>query len=74
MGDYDDGDRPLDKAGTADAAALAPLLSCFAPAAEVVTSPAVRCLDTVRPYADLSGSKVRVEPALAHIRQPGFRR
>jgi 8-oxo-dGTP pyrophosphatase MutT (NUDIX family)/phosphohistidine phosphatase SixA len=61
----DDGDRPLDKAGMIDATTLAPLLSCFAPVAEVVTSPAVRCLDTVRPYADLSGSKVRVEPALA---------
>jgi len=61
----DDGDRPLDKAGTTDATTLARLLSCFAPAAEVVTSPAVRCLDTVRPYAYLSGSNVRVEPALA---------
>jgi 8-oxo-dGTP diphosphatase len=62
---YDDGGRPLDKAGTIDATTLAPLLSCFAPVAEVVTSPTVRCLDTVRPYVDLSGSKVRVEPALA---------
>jgi 8-oxo-dGTP pyrophosphatase MutT (NUDIX family)/phosphohistidine phosphatase SixA len=61
----DDGDRPLDKGGTADAASLAPLLSCFAPAAEVVSSPTARCLDTVRPYADLSGSKVRTELALA---------
>jgi 8-oxo-(d)GTP phosphatase len=61
----DDGDRPLDKAGTADAASLAPLLSCFAPAAEVVSSPAARCLDTIRPYADQSGAKVRAEPALA---------
>lgn len=61
----DDGGRTLDTAGTADAASLALLLSCFAPAAEVVSSPAARCLDTVRPYADLSGSKVRAEPALA---------
>jgi 8-oxo-(d)GTP phosphatase len=61
----DDGDRPLDKAGTADAASLAPLLSCFAPAAEVVSSPAARCLGTIRPYADQSGAKVRAEPALA---------
>jgi 8-oxo-(d)GTP phosphatase len=62
---FDDGDRPLDKAGTADAGSLAPLLACFAPAAGVVSSPTARCLDTVRPYADLSGSKVRAEPALA---------
>src|SRR5512146_2908216 len=61
---FDDDDRPLDKAGTADAAALAPLLACFAPVAEVASSPAVRCMDTVRPYADWSGSKVRAEPAL----------
>jgi 8-oxo-dGTP diphosphatase len=63
----DDGERPLDEAGAADAATLVALLSCFAPAAEVVTSPAARCLDTVRPYADLSGSRVRVEPALATV-------
>jgi 8-oxo-(d)GTP phosphatase len=61
----DDGDRPLDQAGTADAATLARLLACFAPVAQVVTSPAVRCVDTVRPYADRSGSMVRAEPALA---------
>jgi 8-oxo-dGTP diphosphatase len=57
----DDNDRPLDKAGTADAAALGPLLSCFAPAARVCSSPAVRCVDTVRPYAELA--RCHVEPA-----------
>jgi phosphohistidine phosphatase SixA/8-oxo-dGTP pyrophosphatase MutT (NUDIX family) len=67
----DDGDRPLDKAGTADAASLAPLLSCFAPAAEVVCSPTARCLDTVKPYADRSGSKVRAELALAPTASQG---
>lgn len=61
----DDTDRPLDKAGIADAAALARLLSCFAPKAEVITSPAARCVDTVRPYAELSGSAVRTVAALS---------
>jgi 8-oxo-(d)GTP phosphatase len=62
--DGDDAERPLDETGHADAKTLAVLLSCFAPAAHVVTSPAVRCADTVRPYAELTGATVRPEPAL----------
>jgi 8-oxo-dGTP diphosphatase len=54
-----DADRPLDKAGTADAGTLAGLLACFAPTAAVVSSDTVRCLDTVGPYAELTGSSVR---------------
>jgi 8-oxo-dGTP diphosphatase len=61
----DDAERPLDRAGTADAAGLASLLSCFAPEAEVISSPAARCLDTIKPYAELSGSKIQVEASLA---------
>jgi 8-oxo-(d)GTP phosphatase len=66
----DDAARPLDKQGTADATLLATLLACFAPGgslasrATVVSSPTVRCLDTVRPYADLTGSPVRQEESL----------
>jgi 8-oxo-(d)GTP phosphatase len=60
----DDAERPLDETGRADAKTLAVLLSCFAPAAHVVSSPAVRCTDTVRPYAELTGTTVRPEPAL----------
>jgi 8-oxo-(d)GTP phosphatase len=66
----DDGARPLDKAGAADAGLLAGLLASFAPGgsfapqATVVSSPAVRCLDTVRPYAELAGSPVRPEESL----------
>ena len=74
----DDVDRPLDKAGAADAATLAGLLACFAPKATVVSSPARRCLDTVRPYAARASSPVRVSAALtarpaavpAHAGQP----
>jgi 8-oxo-(d)GTP phosphatase len=51
-----DAERPLDKAGTADAALLASLLSCFAPKATVASSDTARCLDTVSPYAELTGS------------------
>jgi 8-oxo-(d)GTP phosphatase len=66
----DDTARPLDKAGTADASLLASLLACFAPGrdfarqATIVSSPAVRCLDTVRPYADIIGTLVRPEASL----------
>jgi 8-oxo-dGTP diphosphatase len=66
----DDNDRPLDKAGTADSAALGPLLSCFAPAARVFSSPAVRCVDTVSPYAELAQCHVQPEAALSSLR-PG---
>lgn len=59
-----DDQRPLDHVGEREAEVLAPLLSCFAPRAAVTSSAAVRCLDTVRPYAALAGVKVRVERAL----------
>jgi 8-oxo-dGTP pyrophosphatase MutT (NUDIX family)/phosphohistidine phosphatase SixA len=62
--DRDDAARPLDDAGRADAAALAGLLACFAPAARVLSSPALRCLESVRPYAGLSGGTVQAAPAL----------
>jgi len=68
--DGDDGARPLDGLGRADAKALAPLLSSFAPLAQVFSSAAVRCLDTVRPYAALSGARVREEHAL-QVRSSG---
>ncbi len=50
----DNGDdmlRPLDRHGQRDADALAGLLSCFAHRARVLSSPALRCAQTVRPYA-----------------------
>jgi 8-oxo-(d)GTP phosphatase len=60
----EDAARPLDDSGHADAKALASLLACFAPVARVVSSPALRCLETVRPYADLIGAPVQAAPAL----------
>ncbi len=56
--------RPLDASGRADAKPLASLLACFAPAARVISSAAVRCLETVRPYAELTGSQVQAESRL----------
>lgn len=54
--------RPLDGPGRRDAVALAGLLACFAPR-RVVSSPAVRCLDTVAPYAGRIGAAVEAEDA-----------
>ena len=61
----DDCLRPLDAAGVADARMLASLMACFAPVARVLSSPALRCTDTVRPYADGFGVRVETEPCLA---------
>ena len=56
--------RPLDAEGTADALLLADLLACFAPRARVISSPAVRCVDSMRPYAAAFGGSVEAEAAL----------
>jgi 8-oxo-(d)GTP phosphatase len=54
--------RPLDSRGQADAVALARLLACYAPQ-RVISSPAERCLGTVRPYAGQIGATIAAEPA-----------
>ena len=56
--------RPLDDSGRADAKALAELLACFGPRARLITSPAARCVETLRPFAALSGVSLREEPSL----------
>jgi len=56
--------RPLDDSGRSDAKTLADLLVCFASEPRVISSPALRCTDTVRPFAELTGAKVREEQAL----------
>jgi phosphohistidine phosphatase SixA/8-oxo-dGTP pyrophosphatase MutT (NUDIX family) len=61
----DDFSRPLDARGAADAQTLAGLMSCFAPVARVISSPALRCSDTVRPYAAGFGGTVETEACLA---------
>ncbi|HEY2505956.1 MAG TPA: NUDIX domain-containing protein [Streptosporangiaceae bacterium] len=59
----DDVKRPLDEAGLTEARLLADMLRCFG-TCEVISSPAERCLASVRPYAERAGVGVRVEPAL----------
>ena len=58
----DDESRPLDEQGAADARALARLLACFAPTARVISSPALRCTETVRPFAAGLGGPSRPRP------------
>ena len=71
-----DARRPLDDSGRADAKALAELLACFAPTtgsaphARLITSPAARCVETLRPFAELSGVPLREEPSLYVHHQP----
>ena len=62
----DDQSRPLDARGTQDADVLADLLCCFskAKATRVISSPAERCMATVRPYAERAGVEIAAEPAL----------
>jgi len=57
--------RPLDAEGAMDALALADLLACFAPRARVISSPAARCTDSVRPYAAAFGGSVEAKAVLA---------
>jgi len=67
----DDESRPLDTRGKMDALALARLLPCFAPRARVLSSPALRCTESVRPYAAGFGGAVEAEAALALSGRPG---
>jgi phosphohistidine phosphatase SixA/8-oxo-dGTP pyrophosphatase MutT (NUDIX family) len=66
----DDARRPLDAEGATDARLLAGLLACFAPRARVLSSPALRCLETVQPYAADFGGSVEAELALTVPRRP----
>ena len=56
--------RPLDARGRERAEALVPLLTSYG-VIRVVTSPAVRCLDTVLPYATAAELKIRLKPGLS---------
>jgi len=59
--------RPLDERGRRQAQALIPLLRRAAPA-RLLSSPAVRCADTLRPYADDAGLPVELDDALTEER------
>lgn len=60
----DDRLRPLTAQGKAQAERLAPLLNGYGPL-DIVSSPAARCLDTVRPYAGSRRVVIDVDPALS---------
>ena len=59
----DDLRRPLDETGLRQAAALAPLLGCYA-RGQVLSSVAERCIATVRPYAARVGLEVQAGPGV----------
>jgi 8-oxo-dGTP pyrophosphatase MutT (NUDIX family)/phosphohistidine phosphatase SixA len=65
-----DRDRPLDALGADESERLAGLLSCFG-SARVISSPAERCVATVRPYATLIGADLEIETVLAADRADG---
>jgi 8-oxo-dGTP diphosphatase len=62
----DDLARPLTPAGQQQAIALAELLAVYG-TEQLISSPAVRCVDTVKPYADLHGVEMKLDPALTEI-------
>jgi 8-oxo-(d)GTP phosphatase len=62
--DGDDGLRPLSTAGRKQAQQIAELLPLYGPD-RVVSSPQVRCRDTVAPLADALGLEVAPEPQLS---------
>jgi 8-oxo-dGTP diphosphatase len=56
--------RPLNTRGRERAEALVPILSAYG-ITRVVTSPSVRCLDTVLPYAVAAGHPARLKVGLS---------
>jgi 8-oxo-dGTP diphosphatase len=52
-----DAARPLTATGLAQAAALAPVLAAYG-VTRLVTSPSVRCVQTLQPYADTRGTEL----------------
>jgi 8-oxo-dGTP diphosphatase len=56
--------RPLNSRGHRRALALIPILAAYG-VTRVITSPSVRCLDTVLPYAGAAGLRPRLKPGLS---------
>jgi 8-oxo-dGTP diphosphatase len=65
----DDRDRPLSKVGARQAGAIASELRDLG-IERIVSSPYLRCVDTVRPLGDLLGVKVETTEALAEGSDP----
>jgi len=69
----DDRERPLEARGRERAEALVPVLAAYG-VTRVLTSPSVRCLDTIFPYAVASGTEPRLRKGLSeegHEASPG---
>ena len=62
----DDLARPLAPAGMQQSIALAELLAVYG-APDLVSSPAVRCMNTVKPYSELWGITMELDSALTEI-------
>jgi 8-oxo-dGTP diphosphatase len=62
-----DNARPLSPQGKAEADRLATVLAAYGPL-RVISSDAVRCTESVRPYAEVFNSTVELDPALS---EPG---
>jgi len=58
--------RPLAPAGRLQAEALAELLAAFGDIG-VISSPAARCVATIRPYTERTGVSLQTDPALTEI-------
>jgi 8-oxo-(d)GTP phosphatase len=63
--------RPLDAGGVVASQTLAEVLACYGKC-QVISSAAERCLATVRPYAELVGVPVEVEPAFTVTPDPVY--
>ncbi len=74
--DWEDDDalRPLDELGFVQAAALAPRLAAACPIRRLVSSPALRCVQTLQPLADVVGLPIETWDALGpHAGAAGVR-
>ncbi len=68
----DDPRRPLDRRGARQAAALVPLVTAYG-VRRVVSSPSVRCADTLAPFATRAGLRMRLKDGLSeegHVAEP----
>jgi phosphohistidine phosphatase SixA len=66
--------RPLDPFGSAQAAALAPRLAAAGTVGRLVSSPALRCVQTLQPLAGLVGAPIETWEALGpHADAGGLR-
>lgn len=65
--------RPLTRQGRTRAAELVPLVAAYG-ITRVLSSPSIRCTETMRPYADAAQVDVRIRPGLSeegHAARPG---